>query len=152
VDDAKITGDNFSSFFSNQVGTIYAEYGEIHEGDPTIGERLVTVYPSTNNTVKYNLEGYRAEVRYDTSWDGLIFNNETRDGGKVALAFDDTGFIAASLGVAQGSVTRQPYSHQSTKMYIGSALGSGHTNACIAKVAYYPKRFTSAQLVALTEA
>jgi hypothetical protein len=150
-DDASITGDNFSSFFSNQVGTIYCEYGQIHEGDPKIGERLVTVFPD-NNTVKYNLEGYRAEVRHATSWDGINFNNETRNGGKVAIAFDDTGFSAASLGVLQGNVTRQPDTYQSTKMYIGSSVGGSHTNACIPKVAYYPKRLTSAQLVAMTEA
>ena len=150
VEYASITGDNFSSFFSNQVGTIYCEYGQIHEGDPTIGERLVTVYPD-NGTVKYNLEAFRAEVRYEAAWDGVNFNNETRSGGKVAVAFDDTGFSAASLGVSQGSVTRQPYSQQSTKMYIGSAILYGHTNACIPKIAIYPKRLPNATLQAMTE-
>jgi len=151
-DDVSITGSNFSSFFSNQAGTIYCEYGQIHEGNSVIGERLVTVYPSSNTTVKYNLEGYRAEVRYETAWDGVNFNNETRSGGKVAMAFDDTGFSAASLGVFQGSVTRQPYSPQSGRMYIGSASIYGHTNACIPKVAYYPKRLPNATLQAMTEA
>jgi hypothetical protein len=150
-DDVSITGSNFSSFFSNQAGTIYCEYGQIHEGNSVIGERLVTVYPSSNTTVKYNLEGYRAEVRYETAWDGVNFNNETRSGGKVAVAFDDTGFSAASLGVFQGSVTRHPYSQQAGRMFIGSAFGSSHTNACIPKIAYYPQRLSNATLQAMTE-
>lgn len=148
---AFISGDNFSSFFSNQVGTIYCEYGKIHEGDPTIGERLVMVF-ADDETVKYNLEAFRAEVRYSTGWSGVSFTNRTRDGGKVVMAFDETGFSGGSLGTLFGPVTLQPYANPSVKMYIGSAIGNSHTNACIPKVAYYPKRLPNATLQAMTEA
>jgi hypothetical protein len=148
---AFISGDNFSSFFSNQVGTIYCEYGKIHEGDPTIGERLVMVF-ADDETVKYNLEAFRAEVRYSTGWSGVSFTNRTRDGGKVVMAFDETGFSGGSLGTLFGPVTLQPYANPSVKMYIGSAIGNSHTNACIPKVAYYPKRLPNTTLQAMTEA
>ena len=150
VDSASMTGTNFTNFFSSQVGTLLAHFGKINEGDTEIGERLITIYPD-NNTVKYNLEGYRAEVRYSSSWDSQNFNNETRAGGKVAMAFDETGFISASNGVSQGTTTRVPYTFKATRMYIGSASNNGQANACIQKIAYYPIRLTSNELVDLTE-
>ena len=148
-DIAYIIGDNLDSFFSNQKGTLYAEFGEIDADNGVIGERILTLYPD-NNTVKYNLEGYRAEVRHETGWDGNNFTNEARTGGKVSLSFDETGFISASKGESYGPINRVPYRYPVTKFYIGSGGGGAQTNACLKKVAYYPERFTAEELEALT--
>ena len=122
VSEAGITGTNFSDFFSNQVGTFYAQFGVVDAGHAEMGERLVTVYPSDSTEVKYNLEGYRAEVRSEGTWNGINFSNESRNGGRVALGFDFTGFSAASNGADAASITAQPTHKQAGRMFIGSAL------------------------------
>ena len=147
---ASITGTNFSDFFSNQVGTFYAQFGVVDAGHAEMGERLVTVYPSDSTEVKYNLEGYRAEVRSEGTWNGINFSNESRNGGRVALGFDFTGFSAASNGADAASITAQPTHKQAGRMFIGSAYQYGHCCCCIPKVAYYPKRLSTATLKAMT--
>ena len=147
---ASITGTNFSDFFSNQVGTLYAQFGVVDVGHAEIGERLVTIYPNDSSEVKYNLEGYRAEVRSEGTWNGINFSNDSRNGGRVALGFDFTGFSAASNGADASSITAQPTHKQAGRMFIGSAYNSGHCNCCLPKISYYPKRLSNATLQAMT--
>ena len=147
---ASITGTNFSDFFSNQVGTFYAQFGVVDAGHAEMGERLVTVYPSDSTEVKYNIEGYRAEVRSEGTWNGINFSNESRNGGRVALGFDFTGFSAASNGADAASITAQPTHKQAGRMFIGSAQIYGHCCCCIPKISYYPKRLSTATLKAMT--
>ena len=147
---ASITGTNFSDFFSNQVGTFYAQFGVVDAGHAEIGERLLTVYPSDSTEVKYNIEGYRVEVRSEGTWNGINFSNESRNGGRVALGFDFTGFSAASSGADASSITAQPTHKQAGRMFIGSAQQYGHCCCCIPKISYYPKRLSTATLKAMT--
>ena len=148
---SSITGTNFSEFFSNQVGTLYAQFGVVDVGHAEIGERLVTIYPSDSDEVKYNLEGYRAEIRSEGTWNGINFSNESRNGGRVALGFDFTGFSAASNGADAASITAQPTHKQAGRMFIGSSIyNNTHCNCCLPKISYYPKRLSTATLKAMT--
>jgi len=149
ADVAKITDLPNEDWHSNNQGTLFADFGPTYTGQ-SIGLRVLNIV-SSDGTVKYNLEGYRAEMRTTTTWNGINFSNETSAGGKVAMTYDTTGFDAASYGLGgYSAVSTVPWYYPDETLNIGS-LNSACVNTTIKKVAYYPQRLSDAELTAMTE-
>ena len=155
VENASITGDNFSSWYRQDEGTLYSEADTyyVDNDDNRIlaisdGASLNRIYMRAGLTRQFYVE--RNDVEYfKPDLGNFIVNTFSKVAGAYALndaaAVMDGGTVSTASTVIPPLVDR---------IYIGaySAGNALFLNGHIKKIAYYPKRLPNATLQAMTEA
>jgi len=155
ADAPSMTGTNFSTWFNQADGTLYAE--GLSLGSPN--RNLLTVSDGTNNNV---IEMYRVNSSSSASMyvarDGAGQVNTNITGSfpagsfiKMSIGYQGNNSNAAANGTlgTLDTVCSIPAVNQLRIGTSGSG-GSAHLAGTIKKIAYYPVRVTDAQLQALT--
>jgi hypothetical protein len=151
ADVASMTGTNFSSWYNQSEGTLFASYiktttntgGVFKTSNGTFDQRIDIMYRSNSANVNEAIVGGTSSARYD-----YTVNLSTK--AKQIFAYKLNNFNAAYNGTVftadtSGSVPTV------TQALIGSNDGpSEWLNAPIARLTYYPVRLPDAQLPALT--
>ena len=153
VDNASMTGTNFSSWYNATQGTVYVEGSgaEITSGnrnfytisDNTGSNRMLSAFGNS-----YNFFVVNGGVAQATLTNGTDVANVS---SKNAGVYQQDNFLCCKNGAAvsndlSGTIPTV------NRIYIGaSADGTGaYLNGRIKKISYYPQALTSAQLQALT--
>jgi hypothetical protein len=171
ADAASMTGTNFSSWYNQGEGTLYASFRPMSSGFSGASSQSSGVAGFNNQSVSA-FNGYGWRYLRTASTNGIQFLG--RQGANALAASPVIGafvvsgqeyraagsyasdLIAASVnGVSPISVQNTAFiGNNPDRLLIGSVSIGGiapyQANAAIAKIAYYPIRCTNAQLVALT--
>jgi hypothetical protein len=154
ADAASMTGTNFSSWYNQAEGTLYADFatttvslannlGVFGVSDGTTSERIQLRRNAATAFVSFLVVDNGATQFVDSGT--LSFSGSARS----ALAYKVNDFIGASnqlLGVADTAGTVPTVSQAE----FGFGQGISQLNGTIRKIAYYPLRVTNANLQALT--
>lgn len=149
ADAASMTGTNFSSWFNNAEGTMYA--------DLIVGTTASAHIFSVNTNATAN----RIALRTGTSFDFLIQTNSVTQAQVAALSAvlnasvkvvgtyktNDVQMAMNNVLSANDSSVVLPVTTQAD---IGSITNLAYLNGTISKIAYYPFRLPNNQLQALT--
>jgi len=154
ADAASMTGTNFSSWYRQDEGTLYAE-----------GKRIGVTTSSIATLTRASTDYYDSiNIRYDGNSYGQVVNNNTvlasiassaittNVFAKSILAYktDDIAYAvnAGSVGVDTSAILPTGID----TLRIGAlASNTYNLNGTIKKIAYYPKRLDNAELVEMTE-
>ena len=160
ADAASMTGTNFSSWYNQAQGTIYADattYMDvtntanrtdtvtISEGTASTNSMLlgVNTVGSANVMYLYTLANGSPQVDLQLTL--------TSGSYKTSYAYKVNDFALCLNGSSASTDGSGILSYAVNQMWIGSRFNSGqHQNGTIKKIAYYPIRVTNAQLQALT--
>lgn len=161
ADAASMTGKNFSSWFNQVEGTIYAE--GVLNNDATTGaqiRRLVDINNGTNdNQIAYGRASTATDIRVKYTVSAVNLNGtngQTVDGvfpsAKVAAAFKagDYAFSPNGLPVTTSTAANVPVVSRLDIGNDATLSTSGAANGTIKRIAFYPLRLSNAQLQALT--
>jgi len=154
ADAASMTGTNFSSWFNNAEGALYAEgsYIGLQASKPMVSINdstssnviQIQTNPSTASTSRgYIASGGTAQATIGTA--GIFALNQY---SSLALAYASNDFAMSSNGLAVSTDTSGTVPSVS-RLEIGNAYGI-QSSIYISRIAYYPQRLTDAQLQALT--
>ena len=152
ADVAVMTGTNFSSWYNQAEGTLYAE-GDAGGGtlpcfasidDGTTGNRI-QLRRSVNDTQT----GFRM-VSPGGSIDVTLISGTATSVNKQAASFSAGDQNAAANGALFTGITSIPTMPTVTRMDIGTGVGSTTLNGHIRKIAYYPRRLSNAALQGIT--
>jgi hypothetical protein len=158
ADAASMTGANFSSWYNQAAGTLYADY--VVNGLNTGAANAA--YGISDGTIANHITGRTTEsgvtgiINFQVRVGGVnqaALNSVTVAVGAVAknaaaYAVNDFAFLGNAGAVQTDTVGTLPIV---TQMQIGTLLGSTNVlNGTIKKIAYYPARCTNAQLQGLT--
>ena len=152
ADVAQITGTNFSRWYSQSAGTMFADVtprsggGLFGVDNATNNERLrightggtaVTIVVITGNSVQANV---------NTLSNSSILGNRVRAAGAYALN-DFMSCAGGSLSAAPDTSGTLPVVTQAT---IGAAQATAYSNSHIRRLAYFDRRLPNATLQAIT--
>jgi len=158
ADNASITGENFSSWYRQDEGSLYSEaltYGDyIHRvlnfSDGTSNNRIVTTLLSSEQLLVKN--NNNTEISIDAG--SYNFNQFLKQG----TGYKDDNFFVAIGGDEGSSIDRNDSTSGGSvpkslnKLNIGrSELNTFYLNGHIKKLSYYPQRLTNEQLQQLTK-
>jgi hypothetical protein len=154
ADSASMTGTNFSSWYNQAEGTLYAEantpafaasyvFADINDGTTANGIRQATASNGTNNQfIVTNASTTQASP-------GVIIALGANR--KMAGAYATNNVQQSANGVLGTEDTSATIPTGLTQINIGNRVsGISALNGTIRKVAYYPLRVTNAQLQGLT--
>jgi hypothetical protein len=151
ADAASMTGANFTSWFSNAEGTLYAEF--VRATTSTVA-RVFQVDDGTSNNRIYiggQTNGLLAVTTGNTSVaniaNGTIAVNQNI---KLAGAYKVDDFAVSNSGAIVGTDTSGTIPVVTTARIGVSETGTNSVFGTIKKIAYYPARLTNAQLQSLT--
>ena len=157
ADAASMTGTNFSSWYRQDEGSVYANFQPNAVGPATTAQGVFRIFGGTNNTIDFfKRANSDASTRFQviSSSGTSIFTNTgtfTTDATKVIGRYKVNDFGAARNGVLSStSVTGNV--PVVSEMFIGALSSSGLSalNGTMKKLAFYPKRLTDTQLQAIT--
>jgi nitrogen fixation protein FixH len=156
ADAASMTGANFSSWFSNAEGTLYAE-SRCPKGITGNINRIASLNDgTTSNRMEIDAGGAEATV-------ARIQANGVSQGQPSAGSFTDFQLRKSALGIQLNNFTLAANTATNSnisalvpvvdRLMIGQspAASSNFLNGTLAKIAYYPKRLADGELVALTQ-
>jgi hypothetical protein len=154
ADAASMTGTNFSSWYRQDRGTVYAEANRVSDNAPTLiwslddgtsNNRQSFVFPSTTQLRYRSITNGTTDVSIDQT----ISSAPAYVKGAGAYKVNDFAFSTNGLTVGTDTVALVPIANS---LNIGSqiATSSGFLNGTIKKLAFYPERISDAQLQALT--
>ena len=152
ADLASMTGTNFSSWYNQSQGTLYAETvdGSVGSGG------MCSIYSDASNAFSFRSSGTanttRLLVKINGSYVVNVTTNATTQPIKQAAALI-SGSISASYNSSlfiTNNTSSMPYSMTTLGIGYDVTSGTAYANSCIKKLAYYPIRVTNAQLQALT--
>ena len=161
ADAASMTGTNFSSWFNQAEGTIYAE-GFLNNpaGGGAQQRRLADINDgSNNNRIGFGRAFIASDLRVQYEINGVSLNGTNGQvassvfpSAKVAVAYQAGNYAFSPNGasVTTSTAANVPVVN---KLSIGndfSTSANGSANGQIRKIAYYPIRVTNTQLQALT--
>ncbi|NBT76715.1 MAG: hypothetical protein EBT15_12275, partial [Betaproteobacteria bacterium] len=154
ADAASMTGTNFSSWFNNGEGTIYAETTGYASGGSPKGIVSIGNYYSTANTMDVYYAASLTSVQLEMITNSVVQATIVASGQKTKVAaaykFNDTNLGSdGSVGTTDTSCTI-PVCTEIGFGTIYNGNPSYYANGRIKKIAYYPVRVTNAQLQALT--
>jgi hypothetical protein len=146
ADAATMTGTNFTSWFNQNEGTLYAE----RENVTTTGIRPLACFFNTGNN-------YMAFYRSSGITSTEIVTNGTTTGSVQITSAAKASFsyltnnINAAVGGTIGTTDTSCLVPVITFFEIGSIYNNLYKiNGCLKKIAYYPKQLTNAELQSLT--
>lgn len=148
ADNASMTGSNFTSWYRQDEGTVFAEYTPIRASNGVIvgldssGTRRFLIYDGTDSLSQSYYVGATSSVALGSVVDG--------SSAKVAVAFDLNG---SSGSLNSGSIATSAQGIQpANRLSIGSENNSSiRPNSTIKKITYYPKRLPNQVLQAITQ-
>ena len=150
ADAASMTGTNFSSWYRQDEGTLYAAGKTVDSIAGFVGadngttQNRIRIYQNTASTIRSDLFYNGATVLTGGGGSPLLGQLN-----KTATAYE-TGALASSTNgatVTSVAATLVPFV---TQLRIGNVDGISYLNGSVSKIAFYPKRLTNAQLQALT--
>ncbi len=152
ADVCSITGTNFSSWWNDSEGTILAEFaGQTYATDTL---KRILSFANSNSTSMSGGEGYWfgsdtggiTEQRWRTRVGSTTtsYNIAATVVKKTAISYDSSGSSQATDGIESQSSTKAVPLTGLNQMNIFPA------NTSISRIAYYPTRFTEAELLTLT--
>jgi hypothetical protein len=156
ADEASMTGTNFSDWYRQDEGTLYADYSVSHD-TVNFGTCPFTIKDSGSTNAITMQRGFSASytnsfVRLNDTNTSMIAKTTTTPSGNYkhtnAYAVDD--FAAAFNGDLLGTDTSGVLPVVD-RMLIGGNRATVFSSQTIKKLAYYPARLTNAEIVALTE-
>lgn len=153
ADSASMTGANFSSWYRQDEGSIFAEFQQ-YPSVPSLSQRVLQVGASGTNdghlifrtNDRFNAGTYFSGT-YQASFNLTDAGSEAAR-NKVCYSYKPNSFSGAGNGKVSAEDTSGIVPINST-LYIGSAT-SNILNGYIRRISYYPKRLTEAQLQAMT--
>jgi hypothetical protein len=150
-----MTGTNFSSWYNQAEGTLYAE-SRCPNGTATNLNRIVSLNEgNVSNRMEIDTGSVTATV-------SRILANGVNQGSFDAGSFTDFQLRKSALGIQLNNFTLAANTATSSdisalvpvvdRLMIGQSptAASSFLNGTLAKIAYYPKRLTDSELVALT--
>jgi hypothetical protein len=159
ADSASMTGTNFSSWYNQAEGTLYAECvapawtsgpgsapGAVSINDGSANNRMYFGRSVSTTRPFFNAStGGVSQADITTSTSSWLANTAM----KLAGAYKFNDFALSTQGSAVGTdvVAIVPVV---TQMQIGNRSDGNIWNAAISRIAYYPKRLTNAELQAIT--
>jgi hypothetical protein len=159
ADVPSMTGANFSSWYRQDEGTIYAEYSR--NATSQSGSSLYAVAindNSTSNMISLSNNFAGVNDRYQVVSAGvaqatIIVGTATTSFVKKAGAYSTNSFQLAKNGLSgteDTAGTIPVVDRLGIGCFLGGGLGQEFLNGTIKKIAFYPKRLTNAQLQSLT--
>jgi hypothetical protein len=151
ADAASMTGTNFSSWYNQAEGTLYAEANH----PVTTGTGKTHEYVSFTGAAGngYDLWVFNGTARYAVQNTNTTLGNDTSGAfDKLVMGYSQQTTFAqsGSLNAAAAVSSTTSMTRALNSLAIGGGSGSNNLNGTIKKIAYYPIRCTNAQLVALT--
>jgi hypothetical protein len=154
ADVATMTGTNFSSWYNQSEGTLYAE-GENNTGATTLG--ITSIDDGTLNNrmtlrrTSTSVMGCIGVASGATQWNNSVGTWNSGQNRKAILGYktDDVAFTVGGASVVTDTSCLIP---AVTTLRIGSEVAGAANpwNGTIRSIRYYPVRVSNAQLVALT--
>jgi hypothetical protein len=159
VDAASMTGTNFSSWYRQDEGALYAEWQKF--APSTFQAVAIASNGTSSNVVAIghgSISGANNNMRFDVTEGGVsqasittITNSPSNTFAKTAAAYAVNDFSVVSNGGSAGTDTSGVLPVVNRLSIGANAAGTGtFLNGTLRKLAYYPKRLTNAQLQALT--
>ena len=154
ADVASITGANFSSWYNQTEGTVFAGFiprtfaqacGLLSLDDGTTSERLQTRVSTAGNGSFLVADGGSVQANFSTT-NSTSLNTK----GKLATSFALNSFQACLNGelVASDTLGTLP---TVTQAVIGNAVGAFIFNGPISRLTYWPSRFANTILQAISQ-
>jgi hypothetical protein len=156
ADNASITGENFSSWYRQDEGSIYSEastsdfrssYPRFMINDGTANNRIVTSF--------FGQQGLRVQSNgndYINVSNAVSSDNRNYHKRAIALKKDSFSFYTDGESVLSNSMGEMPMSVNTFAFYNNLAAdGADYLNGHIKKLSYYPQRLTNEQLQQLTK-
>jgi hypothetical protein len=170
ADNASITGKNFSEWYRQDEGTIFAKGKSSSDTDTSTNIRsgivwlaplaatLRGIYLTTRKDGNNQID---LAVRDDDGTTSLSTNHILTSGYKVAGSYDkNLGILRFSLDGEPTKIFNQPtllgFNTTQASLVIGSGVPFGNNsttrkpNSTISKITYYPRALTPSQIQALT--
>ena len=153
ADVASITGTNFSSWYNQTEGTVFAEFtprtfaqacGLLSLDDGTTSERLQTRLSTAGNGSFLVADGGSVQANFSTT-NSTVLNTK----GKLATSFVLNSFQACLNGelVASDTLGTLP---TVTQAVIGNAVGAFIFNGPISRLVYWPVRLANPTLQSIS--
>ena len=157
ADVASMTGTNFSSWFNNAEGAVYAEaQSSFLPVSGEVGVFRINNGAGTGNEIRIryvdrNIAGQVSASGSETFNQNIPAVNLTFY--KIALAYKANDSVFSANGFTASTDSSVTIPSGLTIARFGSSstgVGGGFLNGTIRRIAYYPQRLANAQLVALT--
>jgi len=158
-DNANMTGTNFSSWYSQGLGSVYCEFNSVRPSASALGIFVISDGTPYNRVlVGNNISGTRSQFTTvaNNSGTDLILTATTTVGSyqKVAVSYGGTlisGSNAGSYATSSSLLITVPLNTLGLGYFYPTNPDSNFLNGHIKKFAYYPTQIsTSTQLQALT--
>jgi hypothetical protein len=152
ADVAQITGTNFSRWYSQSAGTLFADVtpraggGFFGVDNATNNERLRIGHTGGTGVALIVVAGNSVQANVSTPSNSSILGNRVRAAGAYALN-DFTSCAGGSLSENPDTSGVLPVVTQAT---IGVAQATSYTNSHISRLAYFDRRLPNATLQAIT--
>lgn len=160
MDVASMTGTNFSSWYNATQGTLYGEVSSAAQTVGGVSRRIANINDGTEaDRITVGWAGETSVAAAFVTDNSVAQAGFTSPSGaypfptKVALAYKAADFQAAVNGSAFATVSSGTVPTV-TQMRIGDVVtgsnGTQNINGHIRRIAYYPRRLTDAELLAIT--
>jgi hypothetical protein len=154
ADVASITGSNFSSWYRQDEGTVFAEFtprtfaqacGLLSIDDGTASERLQTRLSTNGNGAFVVADGGSVQANFTTA-----ASTSLNTKGKLATSFAVNSFKASLNGgsVASDASGTLP---TVTQAVIGNAVGAFVFNGPLSRITFWPKELSESTLQGITQ-
>ena len=155
ADVAVMTGTNFSSWYNQTEGTVYADVISCAANNiPQVTAQFSDGSSLNRIVTRRNASGYIATAVVDnnvTQGDISVTSNIAGNAEyKTATGIKAASSAIAVNGSLGGSITTGTIPLVLNKLEIGQNLGTQYMNGCIKRLTYYNKRLTNQQLQYLT--
>ena len=154
ADAASMTGTNFSSWYRQDEGTVYADFIKYGAGITSGGGASTPrVWNIDDGTSSIQLR-FNSSVTIESTTSGSIYMALPWVAGsvnKAAVAYQtNNAAFAVNSSVTTDVAGSAPTTLNSMKLGSNTAATGGFLNGHIRRISYYPARLTNAQLQALT--
>jgi hypothetical protein len=149
-----MTGANFSSWYRQGEGTLFAAFNTTSQGG--LGVVGISGAAPVNNRIGLYQNGNSANYQAQVISNGFteiqqIVPATVSGNNKLALGFSTNNSVV--LGNGSISVTDTSCiipTTDITSLFIGQAAFAGYLNGTLARITYYPQRLSNAELVEIT--
>ena len=154
ADVASISGSNFSSWYRQDEGTVFAEilprqfsqaFGVLSIDDGTTSERLQTRFSTAGSAAFVVADGGSVQANFATSNSATL---NTKNKLATSFALNDFAACLAGGAVALDASGTLPTPAQAV---IGNAVGAFYLNAPISRITFWPARLPNSTLQTITQ-